>query len=216
MLILCYDTETTGIIRGDDYTLPSNPHLASVAALLYDTVAHKVVSSFNVMIYPDGWVMPKEASEINGLSTEYLSMLGIPFDVAMRTFIALAQSTDVFVAHNTDFDTKIIAASLWRLLTGEGKFSDDQIHSVIKSWLGKPVFCTMRESKDIVQAKTKNGKIKYPKLTEAYEFFFNKPLDRAHSANADAVAVLEIFLAIQDHKAINETPNETPTRLQSN
>ena len=56
----------------------------------------------------------------------------------------------------------------------------------------------MRESKEIVGALDKRGRIKYPKLIEAYKFFFNKDLDRAHSANADAVATLEIYLALKN------------------
>ena len=203
MLILCYDTETTGIIRGNDYAHPGNPFLASIAALLYDTTAHKVISSLNAMIQPAGWTMPKEAGAINGLSTEYLSTVGISVNIVLPAFVALVGKADLNVAHNVDFDTKVISAALWRHLLEEDH-TEEEAHVLIKNWLYFPTFCTMKESKDIVKAQTKNGKIKYPKLTEAYEFFFNKPLDRAHSANADAVAVLEIYLAIQAHHK-NET-----------
>jgi len=65
-------------------------------------------------------------------------------------------------------------------------------------WLDTPHFCTMQASKPIVQARNSRGALKYPKLTEAYEFFFEKELDRAHSANADAVAAFEIYLAVQE------------------
>ena len=203
MLILCYDTETTGIIRGNDYAHPGNPFLASIAALLYDTTAHKVISSLNAMIQPDGWTMPKEAGAINGLSTKYLNTIGVSISIVLPTFVALVSKADLIVAHNVDFDTKIILAALWRRLLEEGR-TEEEVHALIKNWPYFPTFCTMKESKDIVNAQTKSGKIKYPKLTEAYEFFFNKPLDRAHSANADAVAVLEIYLAIQAHHK-NET-----------
>lgn len=211
MLILCFDTETTGIIRGNDYTNPNNPFLASIAALLYDTTAHKVISSLNAMIQPAGWNMPEEAGTINGLSIEYLNAVGISASIVLPAFVALASKADLIVAHNVDFDTKIMSATLWRhLLEEEENLTEKRAHDLIKNWPYFPTFCTMKESKDIVKAQTKSGKIKYPKLTEAYEFFFNKPLDRAHSANADAVAVLEIYLAIQSHK---ETKNETTVSL---
>ena len=210
MLILCYDTETTGIIRGNDYANPNNPFLASVAALLYDTTAHKVISSLNAMIQPVGWTMPEEAGAINGLSTEYLNAVGLPVGVVLPTFIALAAKADLCVSHNIDFDMKIISAAAWRHMAEDDSISEKTRHDVINNWISLPSFCTMKESKDIVKAQGKGGKIKYPKLTEAYEFFFNKPLDRAHSANADAVAVLEIYLAIQSHK---EATNETTVGL---
>ena len=205
MLILCYDTETTGLIRDNDCTNPNNPFLASIAALLYDTAAHKVVSSLNAMIQPAGWAMPEEASAVNGLTTEYLNTVGIPVDVVLPAFLSLAIRSNLTVAHNVEFDTKVITVALWRNMVDEG-LGNGLIDKLLNSWASLPSFCTMKESKDIVKAQTKNGKIKYPKLTEAYEFFFNKPLDRAHSANADAVAVLEIYLAIQSYrKATNET-----------
>lgn len=213
MLILCYDTETTGIIRGNDYAHFDNPFLASIAALLYDTTAHKVISSLNAMIQPAGWTMPEEAGAINGLSTEYLSAVGIPASVVLPTFISLAIKANLIVAHNVEFDTKIISAALWRhMIEEEEDSADEPIYKLklINNWASLPTFCTMKESKDIVKVQTKNGKIKYPKLTEAYEFFFSRPLDRAHSANADAVAVLEIYLAIQAHK---EAKNETTVGL---
>ncbi len=196
MLILAYDCETTGIIRGDDYTNPANPYLASIAMLLYDEEAHRVIASFNAPIYPDGWVMPVEAGAVNGLTTEYLKKMGIPIDVALQAAISLINNASLCVAHNVDFDTKIVATALWRQLIADGN-TEDFSHHHVRSWLSKPTYCTMKESKHIVKALTTKGRLKYPKLSEAYQHFFDREIDNAHSANADAVAVLEIYLALQ-------------------
>lgn len=195
MLILAYDTETTGIIKGSDYTNPSAPFLASIAMILYDSEAHRIVSSFNAAVQPEGWSMPEEAGRVNGLTDEYLHKVGIPSAVVIPTVIALASRAELCIAHNIEFDTKIIAAALWRHLMTE---CDDTIaHAVIGQWLKTPSYCTMQASKAVVNALDKRGRIKFPKLIETYEFFFNRELDRAHSANADAVAVLEIYMALQ-------------------
>lgn len=196
MLILAYDCETTGIIRGSDYTNPANPYLASIAMLLYDDETHQVIASFNAPIYPDGWAMPEEAGAVNGLTTKYLSEVGLPVDIAMRAAIAIAMRANLYVAHNVDFDTKIMAAALWRQLILDDE-SEDNAHTFVQGWLSKPTYCTMKESKPIVKALTTNGRLKYPKLSEAYRHFFNRELDNAHSANADAAAVLEIYLALK-------------------
>lgn len=196
MLILAYDCETTGLIRGSDYTNPANPYLASIAMLLYDDEAHQVIASFNAPIYPDGWAMPEEAGAVNGLTTKYLSEVGLPVDIAMRAAIAIAMRANLCVAHNVDFDTKIMAAALWRQLILDDE-SEDNAHTFVQGWLSKPTYCTMKESKPIVKALTTNGRLKYPKLSEAYRHFFDREIDNAHSANADAVAVLEIYLALQ-------------------
>jgi DNA polymerase-3 subunit epsilon len=199
MLILCYDTETTGVIYGSDYTNPANPFLASIAMILFDTEARRVVSSFNAAILPEGWSMPPEAGAVNGLTTEYLCKVGIPAKLAVPTAVGLSLLADLRIAHNVDFDTKIIATALWRYLAAEN-FSWDAAHDVVKNWLSLPTYCTMKESKAIVGATNIKGNIKAPKLIEAYKHFFGKDLDRAHSANADAVAVLEIYMALQETK----------------
>lgn len=199
MLILAYDTETTGLVRGSDYTDPAAPFLASIAMILYDSVESKIVASINIPIQPEGWTMPEEAASINGLTDLYLSTVGAPASVVLPSAIALASRADLLVAHNIDFDTKVIAVALWRHLMNENVKEEDA-HTIIKDWLTKPVYCTMQSSKQIVNARTAKGNLKYPKLTEAYKFFFGRELDRAHSANADAVAVLEVYLALQNHK----------------
>lgn len=199
MLILAYDTETTGLLRGSDYTDPKAPFLASIAMILYDSIESKIVASLNMPIQPEGWTMPEEAASINGLTDLYLSTVGAPANVVLPSAIALASRADLLVAHNIDFDTKVIAVALWRHLINENVKEEDT-HTIIKEWLNKPVYCTMQSSKQIVNARNAKGNIKYPKLTEAYKFFFGRELDRAHSANADAVAVLEVYLALQNHK----------------
>lgn len=196
MLILAYDTETTGLVRGSDYTDPAAPFLASIAMILYDSIESKIVASLNMPIQPEGWTMPEEAASINGLTDLYLNTVGAPANVVLPNAIALASRADLLVAHNIDFDTKVIAVALWRHLINENVKEEDT-HTIIKEWLNKPVYCTMQSSKQIVNARNAKGNIKYPKLTEAYKFFFGRELDRAHSANADAVAVLEIYLALQ-------------------
>lgn len=195
MLILAYDCETTGLIKGSDYTDPSVPFLASIAMILYDTEAHRIVSSFNAAVKPEGWSMPEEAGRVNGLTDEYLHKIGIPFPIVANTLLALMNKAELRIAHNADFDTKIVAAALWRAAISESP--EDEAHIIVKHWLDMPFYCTMQSAKNVVNALDKRGKVKYPKLTEAYEFFFGRELDRAHSANADAVAVLEIYMALQ-------------------
>jgi len=193
MLISVLDTETTGLAR-NDYTSPDNPYLASLTLLIFDTEKKRVQASFNTMILPDNWEMPPEAGEINGLDTETLNAFGIPLKAAMAVVAPMIEPTELLVAHNTPFDVKIFAAAFYRT---------DMLDE-LSVFLDMDTYCTMRESKHIVQAKNIKGNLKMPKLTEAYEFFYDQKLDNAHSANADTVACLEIYLAIQQHNAEDE------------
>lgn len=191
MLLGVIDTETTGIVR--DYRHPDAPYLASVTAIIYDTEASRVQASFNTMIQPDDWSMPPEAGAINGLETEVLAAFGLPVEIVLPVVMDLFRPVDVVVGHNIAFDVKMLASGLYRT-----DMLDD-----LDAIMAKETYCTMRESKDIVQAKNVKGHLKLPKLTEAYQYFFDRPLDNSHSANADAIAALEIYLAIKEHEADN-------------
>ena len=195
MRVLVFDTESTGLIRTTSYSDVNNPYLASLAVLLYDTEANRIVSSLNTTIYPAGWVMSSEAEAVNGLSTQYLQDTGVPSQAVIPLFMPITSKADLVVGHNVGFDIKIMSAALWRHIIIE--HSENFAHEVItKHWLTKPAFCTMKESRREVQALDKRGRVKAPTLTETYKHFFGKDLDRAHSANADAVAALEIYLAL--------------------
>ncbi len=187
-LIAVVDTETTGFAR-NDYASPDNPYLAALTLLIFDTEVGRVQASFNTMILPEDWEMPVEAGEINGLDTETLANFGIPLAQVMPVVFSLLEPAELFIAHSAPFDSKIFAAAFYRA----------NMEAELNVFLQMETYCTMKESKQIVQAKNIKGHIKNPKLTEAYEFFFETPLDNAHSANADTVACLEIYLAIQAH-----------------
>jgi len=188
MNILVLDTETTGIIR--DYTSPDAPHLASIAAAIYDTDTRRVQSSLNLMVSPDGWEMPAEAEAVNNLSTDHLVQYGVSLPVVMEAFTAFTGPAQLVVGHNVVFDCKMIASALYRL---------DRLDA-LNEWMQLNTYCTMNKAKRIVNAKTATGRLKNPKLTEAYEFIFERPLERAHSANADMIATLELYLALQQYE----------------
>ena len=190
MNILVLDTETTGLIR--DYSSPDAPHLAAIAACIYSTDVHRVQSSLNLMIRPDGWEMPAEAEAVNNLSTDHLVEFGVPLQVALDAFTFFIAPAQLIVGHNVVFDVKMIASALYRL---------DRLNET-DEWLKLNTYCTMTKAKPIVQAKTATGRSKNPKLTEAYEFMFERPLNNSHSANADMVATLELYLALQQYENV--------------
>lgn len=191
MNILVLDTETTGIVR--DYTSPDAPHIASIAACIYDTDAKRVQSSLNLMVLPDGWEMPPEAEAVNNLSTDHLYQYGVPLSTVLDAFIAFTSPAQRVVGHNVAFDCRMIASALYRT----------DLIDELDVWLKLDTYCTMQKSKNIVQAKTSNGRLKNPRLSEAYEFIFDRPLDNSHSANADMVATLELYLALQQYEVVS-------------
>lgn len=190
--LIVFDTETTGL---PDWKNPSEaehqPHLVQLAAHQVDIESRKITQSMDVIIKPEGWVIPEEVAEIHGITTEYAGDIGIPEAMALEMFLALWNGRPQ-VAHNTTFDRRIIRIATKRYSSEE----------VIDAWHGCEYECTGLLTKPIMQMEPK-GRYGYkmPKLEEAYEHFTGRKLENAHTAIADVNACLEVYWAAKDHLA---------------
>jgi DNA polymerase-3 subunit epsilon len=197
-MILPFDVETTGLYsKSKPLTDPAQPHLVSISALQYDSDAARVIQSLSVLVCPEGWAIPEEVIAIHGITNEFASEHGMPEQQALDAFLRLWNGKHQLVGHNVQFDQNIIACAIARY-HGDGP--------LLHEWLAASCYCTMNESKRIVNAQTRpdpTGKtrLKAPRLGEAYEFFMGEPYSNAHSANADAVACLRVWIALQEHQA---------------
>ena len=196
MIILFFDTETTGL---PDWGKPSDadhqPHLTQVAGILCRD--HKVLTSVNMMVKPDGWKIPDDLVKLTGITNEDAAAFGFPEPMVYGIISSLMRSADLIVAHNTPFDMRIIRIASKRYgLDGEA----DQLKAI-------PRECTMRQSSAIMKMaptdKMKDAgftKPKPPKLTEAYKHFFGKELDGAHNAMVDVNACRRIWWKLREMK----------------
>lgn len=205
MNILVFDVETTGLAYyNKPLADPSQPHIVQLSALQIDTSREEpwVRQSLSLIVEPAEWDIPEEATAVHGISTDYALDWGLPEEAVLRAFFGLwvgnAESS-LLVSHNVKFDHFVISSAIAR-------FMDDVS---AQAWANANTYCTMLESKPIVQARNSRGALKYPKLTEAYEYFFNYPLDRAHSSNSDTVAAMQIYFALQQCKTTGKNEEES-------
>lgn len=206
MAYLFVDTETSGL---PDFKLPpdhpSQPHIVSLAAWLGDwdddteTVTH--VASLNAMIAPDGYHFDPGAVAVHGITEEYARAFGEPARDVLDRFLSLVNdaSTDSLgmigvehgqlIAHNTSFDH--------RMLLRELSHANMPVHSL---GLLRP-FCTMKALTPRMKLppsspRAPRGSFKWPKLDEAYEYMFNKPVpgrEDRHDAMADCLGCKDIY-----------------------
>ncbi len=105
---LVFDTETTGIIN---YQRPvgheSQPHIVQLGAQLLDDSV-KVKGELNLLIKPDGWTIPQEATNVHHISTEDCEKFGVPIRAALGLFNLWLGFNPLLIAHNTDFDDFLI------------------------------------------------------------------------------------------------------------
>jgi DNA polymerase III subunit epsilon len=194
-IILPFDTETTGLpspkLALND---PAQPHLVSCSALQVESPSWRIKQSMSKMVAPDGWEWPSDqpAALVHGLSSLECALYGDAEKSVLDEFLHLwfAGDTSHLVAHNLAFDRAIIAIALSRYYPGEA--------TLLRTWQETPGTCTMLANKERVDARTTKGAKKTPNLKETYKFFMGEDLERHHSANADAVAVYQIYIAMQE------------------
>ncbi len=186
MLGLIYDTETTGkwnfTAPSDD---PSQPHLVQLCAILEDVEANEIVSELNVIIRPDGIVIPLEATKVHRITQERAESAGVRLSNACHIFRDMVERASFLVAHNMDFDIRIIQKA----------FLDSDTPP--PPWSTIPLRCTMKTATPITRIPGTRG-FKWPTLTECMQHFYGTRVEGAHNAKTDTMACRDIHRALMN------------------
>lgn len=189
--IIFFDTETSGFIKKalkpDD---PAQAWCVQIGAIL--ATEEETLEELNIIIQANGREMNYHAEQIHGISVERADAEGLPEVEAAEAFGILLRKADMIVCHNYDFDWAYVLQMMERNLDA----LSDEARSAF--YLDLPSFCTMKDKKikKYVNAKNKNGKIKWPKLVEVHEKLFNKAFDDAHDAFADIKATARSYFEL--------------------
>lgn len=191
-MIIIYDTETTGLARDrlppDD---PGQPHLVQLAASLIEDDGTER-ASMSMIVRPDGWTIPEEASRVHGISQDLAARVGVPLRVAVACFTNLRALADEAVAHNEKFDWTVVEAALARLgVTPE------------KPW-PKRICTAQGPAADHVGLPPTErmlaagfNKPKTPNLQELHKHLFGEGFDGAHDALIDVRACARCFTELR-------------------
>lgn len=191
MKVLVFDTETTGLIPKNPKTLEDWPHIVQLSCIFIDLDRLDEMYVDNFIINPEVDI-PKETSDIHGITNEIAKKDGIAIRDVLLRITAWLDEADVLVAHNLSFDKKIIEKELERM--------DYPNYFNIREY---EIYDTMKEGKNlcniVVVNKRGHGYIKFPKLIELYKYLF-KPTDdclelsNAHNAIYDVLMTLRCYL----------------------
>ncbi|RIJ15995.1 3'-5' exonuclease [Henriciella mobilis] len=189
-MFLFFDTETTGLPNS---RLPidhkDQPHIVQLAALLCDA-EQRTLASFSLIVNP-GVPIPKQASDVHGITDEMARTYGISPKLAVDLFKQLYQRANMLVAHNIKFDVALISTAIARTMGGVRK-------------LEKPQYCTMETATPIVNLPPTErmiaagfNKPKPPRLEECMKYFFDEDLEGAHDAMIDVAACQVLFFHLR-------------------
>jgi DNA polymerase III epsilon subunit-like protein len=187
-MYLFFDTETTGIPR--NYKAPVSdlqnwPRLVQIAWLLADEEANEVTCA-EYIVKPDGFIIPQDAAEVHGITTEMAIKNGVDLKIILNEVKSNIEKALVLVAHNIQFDEKILGAELFRA----------NYPTLIDS---KERRCTMQSATNYCRLPGPYG-YKWPKLQELHVKLFGKTFEGAHSALSDVRACARCYFELRRMK----------------
>jgi len=169
---LVFDTETTNVIKNmhaHPSCGPAYPHIVQLAWKIQDESGWMVR---NHIVKPDGFVIPDESVEFHGITQEIAESMGSPMKEILEEFRKDVESVDYLVAHNAEFDARMVASECYR-------------YGIPDFLLGKTMYCTMKSTTQICKLPGQYG-YKYPQLKELYFHLFRKqPTGKLHDASVD-------------------------------
>ena len=192
MTTLIFDTETTGLVSAKyDQLHPKQPMPMQIGLKLDDDERVERMA-ISLLIRPQNWSIESKASEITGITDELATKYGTEFITAIELFLDSVSAADVIVAHNIVFDMTIMRRAYFVYCGMVGQHYSDP-------FAGKLVLCTMLASQDIVKAPPyRNGKWKWPKLSECIWYFWQENIEGAHDAFTDVRYAAKLYYHLLD------------------
>lgn len=184
-MYLFFDTETTGLPK--DWRAPVSkldnwPRVVQLGWMLFDA-ERKLLSEANLIVRPEGFKIPADAARLHGITQARALVEGVALSEAVTRFRKDATAARLVVAHNLDYDDKVLSAELLRL--GETPL-----------FSGKRKFCT-KEGTTQFCAIPGNYGYKWPTLAELHGKLFGHGFEGAHDALADVRATARCFFELQ-------------------
>ena len=210
MLVLCFDTETTGLPEGRNtsiYELEKWPHIVQLSFMVYDTEQKKIVQEYDQIIRIGEHVeLTPKSVEIHGITREMIETRGIPIGDALYAFKCALQNTECSIGHNLSFDKRLLIVESIR-----NKGFDSNDNSIVQLRFGKE-FCTMLNSVDVCKIKMlrKNESVyyKYPTLLELHEHLFQIKPRNAHNSKVDVLICLRCYCKLAFNYDISRESRE--------
>lgn len=185
-MYLFFDVETGGLPK--NYKAPITdldnwPRVVQLAWALFNKDAYMVHCASYIFCYPKE--MPKKLVEIHGIDNNMIKQYCVPYKAFDRfNGVCNHAQTKFLVAHNIDFDYKIVAAELLRLKLPLNQSKLKQI-------------CTMKSATNFCKIPGNYNRYKWPKLVELHKKLFQLDIDSAHNAMYDVFATAKCFFELK-------------------
>ena len=211
--VLVFDVETSGLLPKKDKSNPNHipieayPHILQLSYALYDISSNQLLDKY------DTYINVKKEVEISDKITELTGITrrscnkGVSIGEALTNFYKAYISSDVIVAHNIDFDKKMILVELERNRPEIIKNAPECMtifNSTYEELNGVEHYCSMRKGTvitNIIVPSKYPGKppsLKWPRLNELYaKLFDGETVDGLHNAMVDVLVCLRCYMKMR-------------------
>ena len=193
---LIFDTETTGL-PNKKYGGSKYGYIVQISWIMIDLSTHKLLKTRDCIIrIPYNIKIPKEASDIHGITNKIMRQKGINIKPVLREIINDMRLSNVVVAHNINFDISFLKIESFR--NGLGNiYNTLHIKKYDTMFKGKIIADTYRIS------PTSGKKVlKVPKLLELHQKLFKTTPLNLHNSLIDFFVCFRCYYYLVNNKDI--------------
>jgi len=209
-MILVFDVETTGLLpnktrgkaSGNEVPIESYPYIIQLSFVLYDIIESTAVITYNSYIkIPENIEIPDRVSELTGINKQVCNENGKDIIEVIDKFYEAYMSAEVIVAHNIEFDEKMISIELQRNrqeFLNKAPYCFTIFSKTYETLKGIQRYCTMKNGTELcaITVESKTTK-KWPKLSELHQKLFDVVPDGLHNSMVDVNACLKCYLKMR-------------------
>jgi DNA polymerase III epsilon subunit-like protein len=201
-LALIFDVETTGLIPKGEPILELCPHILQLSFVVFNMRTGEIVQKYNTYINISSKIqISGEIERITGI-TRAKCATGVVITEALDALYAEYIRCHTIIAHNIEFDSKMIRIELERNPGRKTRHLMDLLNVGYETAHGKTRYCTMNNSIElcniVVDAVDRRGRPyqykKFPKLSELHETLFGTIPENLHDSMVDTLACLRCYM----------------------
>jgi len=177
MILVCFDTETTGLDVQKD-------HIIQLSLVKFDTETWETMDTRDWYILPEGeFSIPAEAEAVHHISKSFLLEHGVRLRSIYDDLIAFTNGCDMLSYNGNGYDAPILHYNLARL-----GLDFDFAHRI---WFDALLLERIHTSGMVHE----NGEKVANNLTAAYTRYYGHPFEGAHNSLDDVLATIAVFKA---------------------
>jgi DNA polymerase III epsilon subunit-like protein len=210
-LVLIFDVETSGLIPKGEPAIDLCPYILQLSFIVFNTDSLTVEKTYNTYInVPSKVQILPEIEKLTGITRSKCNTGVVVTEALTELYNAYVRCGKV-IAHNIDFDSKMVRIELARNPGRKTRHLCDLLNTGFELANKKERYCTMSHSIElcsiVVEAIDKRGQPyqykKFPRLSELHQKLFGNIPENLHDSMVDTMACLKCYMKMVHNIALN-------------